>query len=97
MASRHALALASHETNDLIELAHMLIGAVEETLGEKLAPCNDVACRLIAFQIAFAGNGDLTFYEYYSDAYNFCVATVGQDQLGFTTKETPNEPVYQAS
>lgn len=97
MASRHAIALASHETTDLIELARMLIGCCEEAIANDIDPYMDVACRLVSFQIAFAGNGDITFYEYYTDAYNFCVATVGQDQLGFPTKDTPNEPVYKAS
>lgn len=75
----------------------MLIGACEEAMAEDISPHMDAACRLISFQIAFACNGDITFYQYYADAYNFCVATVGQDQLDFIPKEQPNEPVYQAS
>lgn len=99
MASRHALALAAGETSDLTELAHMLIGACEEVIAEEKQPFKDVAVRLICFQIAFAGNGDLTLYPYYADAYEYCEMIVSRDQVGipFPEDKIPNEPVFQTS
>lgn len=97
MASRHAIALESQNTTDLALLAEMMVIAAREVQAEQKMPCNDVAVRLICFQIAFAGNGDIPFYQYYIDAYEFCEKTVIQDQLGFPTKDKPNEPVHQAS
>lgn len=99
MAQRHALALAAGETSDLIELSHMLIDACEEVISEEKYPFQDPAVRLICFQIAFAGNGDLTLHPYYADVYSFCEVTIAQDQLGIPLPEDkkPNEPTYKAS
>lgn len=98
MAIRHMLALHAGDTSDLIELAEILTGAVKEVMDEdKVSPYQDPAVRLICFQIAFAGNGDVPFYQYYADIHNFCVAQVGQDQQGVPIKDKLNEPVYKAS
>lgn len=93
MAQRHALAIAAADTTDLLELADYLIHAVKEVNeeGDK-PPFMDPAVRLLCFQIAFAGNGDIQFYQYYADVYEFCAATVAQDQLGFIPKDKPAEP-----
>lgn len=99
MASRHALALAAGETSDLIELAHMLVGACEEVIAEEKQPFKDPAVRLMCFQIAFAGNGDLTLHPYYADAYEYCELMASRDQVGipFPEDKTPDEPVFEAS
>ena len=97
MATRHAIALAAGECNNLLELADMLIAACKEVIEENKPPYKDPAVRLICFQIAFAGNGDYHIHQYYEDVYNFCVATVMQDQQGVPIKEKPVEPILPAS
>ena len=92
------MALAAVQTTDLIELSQMLVDSVKETIAEEKMPYRDPAVRLICHQIAFAGNGDVTFHTYYEDIVTYCVAMVGLDQLGVPTKkDLPNEPVYKAS
>jgi hypothetical protein len=38
-----------------------------------MMPHHDPAVRLIAFQISFSGNGDLSAPGYYTEVYNYCV------------------------
>lgn len=98
MAIRHMLALHAGDSSDLLELGEILTGAVKEVMEEgNCPPFKDPAVRLICFQIAFAGNGDIQFYPYYADIYNFCVAQVGRDQQGIPIKEKLNEPKYEPS
>lgn len=99
MATRHAIAVAATDTTDLTELAGMLIAAVKEVEeAENAKPAyRDTAVRLIAFHIAFAGMGDVPFYPYYIDAFNYCMAQAQQDLQELPIKDKPHEPVYKAS
>lgn len=93
MAQRHVVALEAANSNDLIELADILIHAVKEVNDEgDKPPFKDPAVQLICFQIAFAGNGDIQFYQHYSDTHEFCEVVVAQDQSGFIRTDKPVEP-----
>jgi hypothetical protein len=92
MALRHALALAAGETSNLIDLADILKQAVEDCIAAGEKPFKDAACRVICYQIAFAGNGDITFHPYWSAAFVYCTQMAIQDQQGFPLKETPVAP-----
>lgn len=80
MSQRHTYAVAAAENNDIIQLARLYIGAIEECVSQQVDPYKDCACRMIAFQIAFAGGGDDRFHRYYQDSYNFCLRQVERDK-----------------
>lgn len=69
---RHRWAMEATQMNDLTELARLLTGAVHETLNEGGLPHLDPACRLLCYQIALAGNGDLPFHSLYLKMYDYC-------------------------
>ena len=75
MADRFIYAVKAAQTPDLLVLARLLANSVQEVLDEDGAtgPHMDPAVRLIAFQIAFAGNGDMGTPGYYEELYNYCV------------------------
>lgn len=75
MADRFYYAVKASQTQDLLVLARFLANAAQEVIDEAGAtgPHMDPAVRLIAYQIAFAGNGDMTTPGYYEDVYNYCV------------------------
>lgn len=95
MSARHGIAVAACETPDLLQLCVYYKGAIEDAVSLGLNPYQDGACRLIAWQIAFAGNGDLSFRPYYEEVHRMCVDQVEKDQLEIEEKEI--EPVYKAS
>lgn len=93
MALRHKLAIDAINTQDLYALAEHYKIAVKEVIDENKNPYTDGACRLIAYQIAFAGNGDLPFREYYEQVSEYCLKRMNYDELGITEKVIDfNEP-----
>lgn len=86
MAGRHKLAVEVLEESDLLVLANKYIAAIKETLEEQKSPYQDGACRIIAFQIALAGNGDSPFREYYEQVADYCYKRMSLDDLGLTGK-----------
>jgi hypothetical protein len=64
--------MAATQENNLLGLAKLLSGAVNECLTEGQMPHMDPAVRLICFQIAFAGNGDLSAPGYFEEVYHYC-------------------------
>lgn len=75
MADRWMMAVKAAQTHDLMVLARLLANSVQEVLNEpgNVGPHMDPAVRLIAFQIAFAGNGDLSTPSYYEDVMKYCI------------------------
>jgi len=73
VTDRYRFAIAATQTHDLLQHAKLLTGAVQEIMTEGGMPHMDPAVRLICYQIAFCGNGDLTAPDYYEEVYNYCV------------------------
>lgn len=94
--NRHTYAVAASETNDILALSKMYAAAIEECLASNVDPYKDCACRIIAFQIAFAGGGDERLYRYYQDAYRYCVRQIEQDRENIPKEITDAEPEISA-
>lgn len=97
MAGRHAWAIQALQTNNLFDLCDLLKAACEESMKENVSPYQDAACRLICRQIAFAGNGDILFLQYYQDVVDYCSLQVQRAQAGLPEKTDGKKPTYQAS
>lgn len=99
MSDRFRFAVLATQTPNLIELAKYLSGAVQEAAIEGQMPHMDPAVRLIAFHIAFAGNGDLASNGYYDAVYKFCLAKAEHAQNVDFIQETKDvkAPPHQAS
>lgn len=74
MSERYRYAIKAINTHDLLDLAQLLSGSVREAIQEGQMPHMDPAVRLICHHVAFAGNGDLAFRDYYTKIYDFCVS-----------------------
>lgn len=77
MSQRWRWAIAATEMNDLVQLARLLTGAVLEAAGEGAMPHLDPAVKLISYQIALAGNGDLPTQLLYDKIFDYCDAMAG--------------------
>lgn len=97
MGARHGVALQCLQTNNLFDLCDALKGACEESIKENVSPYSDAACRLICRQIAFAGNGDILFLQYYQDVVDYCTQQVLRAQQGLPEKTDGQKPTYQTS
>ena len=98
MSARHRYALAACNTGDLFDLAKLLTGAVQDAIAEGQMPPHDPAVRLICHQIAFAGNGDLSFHPLYQASWNFCNTKVNEGpNAAFPTGIITPVPVYEPS
>lgn len=74
MAERFMLAVRAAQEMDPRQLGRWLCNAAQEVMDEGgVGPHMDPACRMIAFQIAFACNGDLSRPGYYEELYQYCV------------------------
>lgn len=74
MSDRYRFAVMATETPNLLDLSKLLSGSVQEALNEGQMPHMDPAIRLICYQIAFCGNGDLSAPGYFQEVFNFCSA-----------------------
>lgn len=72
MARIHQLGIQSADNNNLLELAGYLAEAVTIVLEEGLSPHDHPIIRLISYQIAFAGDGDIELLEYYRQVLDYC-------------------------
>lgn len=99
MSERYRFAMLASQSTHLLELAKFLAGAAQEASNEGQMPHLDPAVRLIAFQIAFAGNGDLTKPGYYEQLFEHCKFKAENAANVEFTQETPGvkPPVHQAS
>ena len=88
MSIRHNFALAAVQTNDLLKLCELLSGAVQNAMQEGQMPHMDPAINLICHHIAFCGNGDSVFNEYYMKVVSYCIAHADS-----TLMEKPNAPI----
>ena len=78
MTQRYRWAVNSVHINNLIELAMLLTGSVQEVLSEGGMPHMDPAVKMICRQIAFAGNGDSSTIDLYEKLYLFCEARAAE-------------------
>lgn len=81
MARIHQLAVMSIDNTNLLELASILIEAVT-ILHDAVYPKPfhvHPAIRLICYNIAFAGDGDIPVHEYYRDVLEYCKANAEFD------------------
>lgn len=84
MARIHQLAMMSVENTNLSELANILLEAVQAVIDanpNKLIH-EHPAIRLICYNIAFAGDGDIPVHEYYRDVMEYC-----KDNAEFETEQ----------
>lgn len=84
MARIHQLAVMSVENTNLMELASLLSEAVPLVI--EANPNKQIhehpAIRLICYNIAFAGDGDIPMHEYYRDVLEYC-----KDNAEFETEQ----------
>lgn len=73
MSDRYRYAITATESNNLLDLAKLLTGAVNEALLEGQMPHMDPAVRLICYQISLVGNGDHAVHGLYEKTYEYCV------------------------
>ena len=78
MSQRWRWAIEATQTNDLVALAKFLTGAAHEAHSESSMPHMDPAVRMIAYQIALVGNGDMPFHKLYKKMYDYCAAKADQ-------------------
>ena len=84
------------ETHDLMVLAKMLTGAAQEAIAEGSMPHMDPAVRLICYQIALSGNGDLPFVALYEKMYEYCAIKADQGpNFEYVDTATAVPPVYE--
>lgn len=98
MSDRYRLAIMAMQTPNLMDHAKFLASAAQESANDGIMPHMDPAVRLICFQIAFTGNGDLSTPGYYEEVFNYC--TIKAQHA--TNADFPQEikdvkpPVHQA-
>lgn len=101
MATRFVHAIQATQCTDLMLLARLLATSVKEVMDEPGSPGAhmDPAVRLIAFQIAFVGNGDLSKKGYYEEVYDYCALKAQNAPNAEFPQENKDvqPPVHQAS
>lgn len=99
MSERFRYTILAMQTTDLVDLAKLLSGAVQECRLENQMAHLDPAVRLICHQIAFSGNGDSVTSQY-DKLVQFCQkkAATGPNFEFIHEEEGTNEtPVPQAT
>lgn len=98
MALRHQLAVSAVNVTNVFNLCEILKAAAQDAVTENVFPNRCPACRLIAHQIAFVCNGDVTLHDRWDEAYEYCSKMMEIDvQGGLTKGEKPDEPAVLPS